>query len=236
VSAPQPHGSCERGDDAPAYVLGALEDPDAFRSHLAGCSACRAEVTQLHQAADLLADAVARTAAPQSMRERILAVVRSEADLLHAAGASSDLPHRARSGIFGRRGAAIAGAVAAAAAAFVVGLAVQSGTTERVSRGAVSRAFAGASVSLRQTGGHAELNVSSFPQAPFGKVYEVWLRRAAGPPQPTDALFGVTTRGRGAVAVPGGLKGIREVLITSEPAGGSLQPTSAPFARVVLSA
>jgi hypothetical protein len=36
--------------------------------------------------------------------------------------------------------------------------------------------------------------------------------------------------------VPGNLKGVREVLITSEPAGGSLRPTSAPVARVVLAA
>jgi Anti-sigma-K factor rskA len=236
VNEQQPHAPCERFDDAAAYVLGALADRDAFRSHLAACSYCRAEVAQLRQAADLLADAVPRTAAPEAMRERVLAIVRSEAALLRAAGASSDRPHRSRSGILGRRGAAVAAAVAAAAAAFAIGLAVRSTTTERVSAGAVSRAFAGAGISLRQAGGHAELSVSNFPQAPFGKVYEVWLRRASGAPQPTDALFGVTTAGRGAIAVPSNLKGVRELLITSEPDGGSQRPTTTPLARVVLSA
>ena len=236
MSAREPRGPCERTDDAAAYVLGALDDPDAFASHLATCPACRADVAQLRQTAELLADAVPRTAAPDAVRERILAVVRSEAELLRAAGASSDRPHRARRGMFAGRVTAIAVAVAAAAAAFAIALAVRPTTPERVSHGAVSRALAGAQVSLRQSGGHAELDVSNFPQAPLGKVYEVWLRRASGPPRPTDALFGVTTRGRGAIAVPGGLHGVREVLITSEPAGGSPRPTSAPVARVVLAA
>jgi hypothetical protein len=232
----QPHGLCARGDDAAAYVLGALDDPDAFRGHLATCEACRADVAQLRQTADLLAQAVPRTTAPDTMRARILAVVRSEAELLRAAGESSDRPHRPRGRFFGARGSAIAVAVAAAAAALAIALAVRTTAPERISHGAVSPALTGAQISLRQSGSHAELTVSNFPQAPYGKVYEVWLKRASGAPQPTDALFGVTTRGRGAIAVPGGLKGVREVLITSEPAGGSPRPTSAPVARVVLAA
>jgi hypothetical protein len=236
MSEPQTQGSCPRNDDAAAYALGALDDADAFRSHLATCPTCTADVAQLQQAAELLPDAVRRRAAPDTVRERILAVVRSEAELLRAAGASSDLPRRRRPGIFAGRGATIAAAVAAAAAAFGIALAVRSTTAEHVRRGTVSAALSGAQISLRQTGGHAELSVSNFPQAPFGKVYEVWLLRASGPPQPTDALFGVTTHGRGAIAVPGSLRGVREVLITSEPVGGSLRPTSEPVARVALAA
>jgi hypothetical protein len=74
------------------------------------------------------------------------------------------------------------------------------------------------------------------PQPPLGKVYEVWLRRASSAPSPTDALFSVTSRGSGSVAVPGNLHGVREVLVTSEPQGGSAHPTSAPVLRVALSA
>jgi Anti-sigma-K factor rskA len=236
VSDQQPHGSCGRGDDAAAYVLGALDDPDAFRQHLAACPVCRADVAQLRQVAHLLAEAAPRTTAPDAMRERVLAVVRSEAELLRAAGESSDRPHGRRGRLFGARATVIAAATAAAAAAFAISLAVRTGTPERIRRGAVSPALIGAQISLRQSGSHAELSVSNFPQAPSGKVYEVWLRRAAGAPQPTDALFGVSGRGRGAIAVPGGVAGVREVLITSEPAGGSQHPTSAPVARVVLAA
>jgi hypothetical protein len=94
----------------------------------------------------------------------------------------------------------------------------------------------GAAVSLRQVDGRAELVVSGMPQPALGKIYEVWLLRGASTFAPTDALFGVTSRGSGSVDVPGNLHGVREVLVTSEPLGGSSHPTSAPLLRVALSA
>jgi hypothetical protein len=56
-------------------------------------------------------------------------------------------------------------------------------------------------------------------------VYEVWIKRA-GAPLPTDALFTVAADGAATVGVPGGVSGVREVLVTSEPRGGSRAPTS----------
>jgi hypothetical protein len=44
-------------------------------------------------------------------------------------------------------------------------------------------------------------------------------------PQPTRALFVVRS---GSVTIPGGIKGADQVLVTAEPAGGSLQPTMQP--------
>jgi hypothetical protein len=58
-------------------------------------------------------------------------------------------------------------------------------------------------------------------------VYEVWVKRV-GAPQPTDALFTVTSRGAATVGVPGSVAGVKEVLVTSEPLGGSRVPTSTP--------
>jgi Anti-sigma-K factor rskA len=94
----------------------------------------------------------------------------------------------------------------------------------------------GAHASLRQANGRAELVVSGMPQPPLGKIYEVWLARGSAPPQPTDALFGVTGSGLGSVNVPGNLDGVKEVMVTSEPLGGSSRPTSSPVLRVVLHA
>jgi hypothetical protein len=74
------------------------------------------------------------------------------------------------------------------------------------------------------------------PQPSLGKIYEVWLARRSGAPQPTNALFGVTSRGSGSVNVPNGLHGVREVMVTSERLGGSSHPTSPPLIRVTLSA
>ena len=47
-----------------------------------------------------------------------------------------------------------------------------------------------------------------------------------------DALFSVNSQGSGTVAVPGTLHGVHEILVTAEPLGGSLVPTS----KVILEA
>jgi hypothetical protein len=91
-----------------------------------------------------------------------------------------------------------------------------------------------ATAKLTVTDGHAELVVRDMPPPPQGKIYEVWLARRHGAPQPTSALFSVTRAGSGDVAVPGGLRGISQMMVTPEPAGGSRTPTHAPVIRVPL--
>jgi anti-sigma-K factor RskA len=63
---------------------------------------------------------------------------------------------------------------------------------------------------------------------PAGHVYQVWLQHGKSAPQPTDALFTVNTSGRGHVEVPGSVKGVDTIMVTSEPQGGSRQPTGKP--------
>jgi hypothetical protein len=58
-------------------------------------------------------------------------------------------------------------------------------------------------------------------------VYEVWIKRS-GAPQPTDALFTVTAQGDATVGVPGSLDGVKVIMVTSEPLGGSRVPTTSP--------
>jgi len=55
----------------------------------------------------------------------------------------------------------------------------------------------------------------------------VWIVRA-GTPQPTDALFTVSASGQATVGVPGSVSGVKEILVSSEPRGGSSSPTRAP--------
>jgi hypothetical protein len=86
--------------------------------------------------------------------------------------------------------------------------------------------------SLRRTGAHAELIVSGMPEPPVGEVYQVWLNRPDATPRPTDALFTVTGEGNAAVEVPGSLRGVSDVTVTSEPLGGSASPTTAPVLRL----
>ncbi len=87
---------CAQVVDAAPYVLGALEEPNAYREHLEECAACRAEVAHLQLAVDSLPASVPQVAAPDALRARVLATVRSEAELLRAAGSEVDRPPRRR--------------------------------------------------------------------------------------------------------------------------------------------
>jgi hypothetical protein len=88
---------------------------------------------------------------------------------------------------------------------------------------------------VRIAGGRAVLVVNHFPAAPPGQIYEVWLKRPGRDPQPTAALFDVTSAGAGEVGVPGDLSGVGQVLVTPEPLGGSSVPTHAAVIEASLS-
>ncbi len=233
---------CPHCADAAAYVLGSLEqgELERYREHLAGCAQCRAEVADLQVVVDELPASVPPAAPSEQMRAKILATVRSEAALLHAAGASADRPHEAarharwRWGRGSIAGAGVALAAAIAAIAIAIGSSGQSKLV--VIRGKGEGPARTAQVSLQRRDGQSELVVANMPQPALGKIYEVWLSRGRGDAEPTNALFSVTGHGSAAVDVPNSLHDIREVMVTSEPLGGSLHPTSAPLIRVVLPA
>ncbi len=229
---------CAERVNAAPYVLGALEDAEPYREHLSACASCRAEVAELQLAANLLPGAVAPAVASEALRERVLATVRSEAQLLQAAGHEADVPPRRASRLRSRRLSLLAAGVAFAAgvAVLVAIISVGSSTRERVTSAVMAPVARGARASLRQRNGRGELVVADMPQPPQGKIYEIWLSRGTGAPQPTDALFGVTRAGSGSVGVPSSLHGVKEVLVTSEPLAGSSHPTSPPILRVVLPA
>lgn len=230
---------CERCVDAAPYVLRALDEPESYREHLATCATCRAEVAKLQPVVDTLGTTVPEVLAPEALRQRVLATVRAEAELLRAAGHEADEPPTPAGRRRSRRGpwlTAWVAAAAGAAAAIAIALTAGSSPTEKVTSAQVAGTLRGARASLRQVGGHAELVVSGMPQPRPGRIYEVWLSRGAGAPQPTDALFGVTSRGSASVNVPGRLSGVKEVMVTSEPLGGSPRPTSTPVIRVAIRA
>jgi hypothetical protein len=52
----------------------------------------------------------------------------------------------------------------------------------------------------------------------------VWLDRGGKTPEPTDALFSTRSDGSASVDVPS-LEGVRRVMVTDEPNGGSRTPT-----------
>lgn len=215
--------------DAAPYVLGALSESEhaAFVIHMHSCVICREEVAALQSVVLVLPSAVPQRAAPRELKRRVMATVKSEAALrgeakpdTSARSRRSSMPRLAWRPVLG----SLAGAVAVAVLAVLV-LSSGGSTSTKVIRAQVS--VPKASVSVRVSGGHAELNVADMPQTAPNHVYEVWVKRA-GVPQPTDALFTVSTAGSATVGVPGSVKGVKEILVTSEPTGGSKVPTSNP--------
>ncbi len=235
-------------DDAAAYVLGALanEELERFKIHLEGCTACRDEVARLQVAADALPLAAPQFTAPPALKQRIMVAVGAGADELEAGAAGEasqareaggDVPaSRVRRSRGPRRSGGsprrwTVGAVGAlAAAAIVLAVVALAGSGSSSSGGGGSQTIRaqvlahGASASLRVSGGRAELLVNGMPQVPARHTYQVWVQRGAAP-QPTDALFSVSSSGGATVAVPGGVAGVRAVLVTAEPLGGSRTPT-----------
>ncbi len=228
------------GGNAAPYVLGALtdEEHEAFRSHLESCSVCREEVAALQVVAAALPAAAPQVSAPAQLKRRVMASVREDARRRAAQGTeqlAEDRGARARMPLRGWRSGALArlqwrpSLATATLAAAVIALAVVAlvpggGAGTRVSRATVLPH--GASASLSVSDGHAQLDIVDMPQAAPGRVYELWLKRSASAqPQPTDALFTVAANGAASVGVPGSVSGVREVMVTSEPLGGSRVPT-----------
>jgi len=85
--------SCEHTDDAGAWVLGALPEDEErrFSDHLAECEICRREVTELQMVVDTLPLAAVQVAPPPRLKERLMAAVQAEADVLAAAGPEADV-------------------------------------------------------------------------------------------------------------------------------------------------
>ena len=234
---------CSRIADAAAYVLGALEENELaqYREHIEDCAQCRAEIADLQSVVDELPMSAPPENAPAALRGRILANVRAEAELLNAAGHAADEPaksarpwYRRNDFMLGAGAAATAGLAALIAVLIAVGSSSHGKATIVPGKGiGVART---AEVSLKRDNGRAELVVAHMPPPGLGRIYEVWLVHKTGAPRPTNSLFGVTSGGSGEVDVPNGLHGVKEVLVTSEPEGGSQHPTRQPVITVPLTA
>jgi anti-sigma-K factor RskA len=231
--------ACGQGESVGAYLLGALpeEEHAAFVTHLPACVDCSRDVAELQVVVDTLPLAAPQVAPPPELRDRIMTVVRSEAELLAAAGPEADRSRErpARRGRWRRQVLALRPLPAALVAGVLVavgvagGVALSSGDGGRTVPGQVHIASAPtARASLFISDGSTRLHVRNMPPPPPGKVYEIWLKRGSAAPAPTTALFMVDRAGRADVNVPGAGKDVDQVLVTAEPDGGSQVPTSAP--------
>jgi anti-sigma-K factor RskA len=209
----------ECGENAAAYVLGALEpaEAEAFRAHIDECAACRDEVAAYQGITEALPASTGRSEVPRELRRRVMREVRATPKTAPVRRADAV---RAPT----RFPLAWGGGLAAALAAVIVAILLVTGGSSgtRVIQASVG------SAQLRVAGGRGDLVVHRLPPLPAGRIYEMWVQRGNAAPTPTGTLFSTRANGSANVGVPGSLHGISAVMVTQERAGGSPVPTSAP--------
>jgi anti-sigma-K factor RskA len=226
------HRDC--GDDVAAYALGALEpaEVEEFLHHLESCTICRYELSTFEEVVDALPMSAPLHRARPDLRRRVLRAIDEEP----APAGSTQRAARNRprfSGWAVPRPALAFGAVLAVAVIAFVGVRLGA-SSNGVTRVIQAHVTGQGTAELKIAQGHGELIVHHFSPPPAGKIYEVWLKRPKGSPSPTTALFSVTAAGDGDVDVPGSLRGVANVLVTPEPAGGSRVPTHSPVISAAL--
>jgi anti-sigma-K factor RskA len=204
-----------------AYVLDALEpeEREAFEEHLPSCASCQEEVADLSLAASELVWAAEPAVPSPELRERILEAARAERPNV--------VPLRPRRVSRVWAVAAVAACVAIGLAIWDVSLHNQLSDARSVSLQRVPVAGLQGSVVVG-SGGSAALVAFHLPAAPAGKTYEAWVIPKGKSPAPAGLFKG----GAPATFVPlnGKVPTGSQVAVTVEPAGGSAQPTSKPFA------
>lgn len=232
-----------------AYLLGACPAKEAewVAEHLGLCDSCAREAGRLSNGSGALLADVAPVAPPAGVKERVMAQVQAEAELFEAAAVvprtrRHAAPARSRRNPWPAR---LRSPLAVAALVCTLLLAVTSaaglygglGSDDPSRSGSLAaqvdeRQAPGASATLEIRDGEGRLRVRGLPGPGRDRIYQVWVRRAGEAPRPAEAEFSVSPAGTGQVRLPGELAGVDQVLVTSEPAGGSPRPTRNPVLRV----
>lgn len=219
------------GSDVAAYALGALPDDERrrFEQHLETCELCRSDLADLKPVVDALPAATDALEPPRGLKKRIMSVVEAEAREREKA----ERPVR-RSWFAWRPVPAFVAAAVLLLAGVGIGVAVLTDDDQATTyAGQCIRSCD--EVALNVEDGHGTLKVEGMDQPPQGRVYQVWTQRYGQDPKPTDALFTVDKDGSASVVVPGDPESIDQVLVTDEPPGGSVEPTTAPYFSVKMS-
>jgi anti-sigma-K factor RskA len=215
-------------DELAAYLLGALEPGEAaaLERHLAGCEVCRTELEWLRPAVQLLPESVPRVEAPPELRGRLMEQVRSEAE-------SAPAPSRTRrwnlAGWTPRplAGLAALALVVAAVAAYAIGSGDSGGASTTT---VVAGHSPGVVAKVVRDGGSGTLHLTNLHQLPPDKVLQAWVQRGKRVVS-AKTLF-VPNQDGTASATIDDMEGVNTVMVTAEPRGGSVQPTSAPIVSV----
>ncbi|MGE5138095.1 MAG: anti-sigma factor domain-containing protein [Rudaea sp.] len=241
-------------DLIPAYVLGALDPPEAARAraHLAGCAECTGVLREYQETADSLALGVPLAKLPPDLKSRTLEKAIGEGQPREEMGliptARRAWPH-------------LGGAQLIAGAALVITLLTLAWSvwqsTQFSQQLALQRDFVtvlayaeGSALSVRGTAlapqaegklyvdrdsNVAALITVQLPPLKPGQIYQLWLTQAGGQYK-SGGTFTVDSSGDGwlLVRAPSRLGEYARVEITVEPSGGSAAPTTQPLLSAAL--
>jgi anti-sigma-K factor RskA len=237
-----------------AYAVDALDDVERarFEGHLAGCSACRAEVESLIAAASELS-VLTEVAPPASLRAKVLSEIATVRPLPPTEGtertedsAADELADRRRSRSTRRLSRSWRLVVAAATVAVLAigGFTVWRQIDKDPQRAIADQVLAapdatryakqlpdGATATVVRSPSldKAVLITSGMSQPPAGKVFQLWLEDATGHMTSAGLMPG---GGDQVLVLAGDATHSKAAGVTVEPPGGSDQPTSAPVALI----
>jgi anti-sigma-K factor RskA len=217
-----------RRDELAAYLLGALEPGEAaeLERHLAGCEKCRTELEWLRPAVQLLPESVPRVEAPPELRGRLMEQVRSEAE----SAAGPQVPPRWKVRGWSLRpivGLAALVLVVAAVAAYAIGSGDSNGgNTTTVVAGRSPAVVA----EVVRDGSSGTLRLANLHQLPRDEVLQAWVQRGKRIVS-AKTLFVPNQDGTASTTIDD-MEGVKTVMVTAEPRGGSVQPTSPPIVSV----
>jgi anti-sigma-K factor RskA len=221
-----------RRDDIAAYLLGALEPGEAaeLERHIAGCPECEQELQRLRPAVQVLPETVESVEAPAALRGRLMEQVRSEAAGPQADAPAARQPSRWRFGLRPVAGLAALALVVAAIGGYAISDSGSGGGPKTTT--VVSGRSPGVTAEMVREGETGTLRLANLHQLPAGKVLQAWVQRGERVVS-AKALFVPNSDGT-ATATIDDMDGVNTVMVTAEPRGGSVQPTSKPIVSVAI--
>jgi anti-sigma-K factor RskA len=215
-------------DDLVAYSLGALEasEEQSVAVHIDGCERCAAEIRAFAPAVGVLAESVEQQAPPSELRDRVMTIVRGEAE----SGATETAPARHKRRRFDLSGFLLRPATGLA----VLTLAFAGLGGYLIAEGGDDGGEPARTIPIAQANGEpggslvvesdtATLHMHGMDQLSKGSVYQVWVATPAG--VKPSATFLPHDDGTATAALPEAADGFSEVMVTAEPGPGRTEPT-----------
>jgi hypothetical protein len=221
-------------DDLVAYSLGALDSREAaaVEAHAPSCARCSRELEALAPAVAVLGESVEQLEPPPELRERVLAIVRDDAEAKRADAREPEASEKAtrpreRRGLRGlllrpAMGLAVLAIVAAGIGGYLVAGNGGGGGGGAETVPVVAQQGIGGTLAVGDES--SMLDLHGLHQLSGREVYQVWV--AKGMTLRPSSNFIPDGIGRAMTAVDGKLTSGTKVMVTREPHPGESMPTS----------